>query len=41
MKRIVVTGGSGKIGAWILKELLDAGYEVLNVDLKPAADSRC
>jgi len=41
MKRIVVTGGSGKIGAWILKELLDAGHEVLNVDLKPAADSRC
>ncbi|HYM97474.1 MAG TPA: NAD(P)-dependent oxidoreductase [Candidatus Sulfotelmatobacter sp.] len=41
MKRIVVTGGSGKIGAWILKELLDAGHEVLNVDLKPAADPRC
>ena len=41
MKRIVVTGGSGKIGAWILKELLDAGHEVLNVDLKPAADARC
>jgi len=41
MKRIVVTGGSGKIGAWILKELLDEGHEVLNVDLKPAADPRC
>lgn len=41
MKRIVVTGGSGKIGAWILKELLDAGHEVLNVDVKPAADPRC
>jgi nucleoside-diphosphate-sugar epimerase len=41
MKRIIVTGGSGKIGAWILKELLDAGHEVLNVDLKPAADPRC
>jgi nucleoside-diphosphate-sugar epimerase len=41
MKRIVVTGGSGKIGAWILKELLDAGHEVLNVDLKSAADPRC
>ncbi|HUY73930.1 MAG TPA: NAD(P)-dependent oxidoreductase [Candidatus Dormibacteraeota bacterium] len=41
MKRIVVTGGSGKIGAWVLKELLDEGHEVLNVDLKPAADPRC
>jgi len=41
MKRIIVTGGSGKIGAWILKELLDRGHEVLNVDLKPAADPRC
>ncbi|HXC79524.1 MAG TPA: NAD(P)-dependent oxidoreductase, partial [Candidatus Acidoferrum sp.] len=41
MKRIIVTGGSGKIGGWILKELLDAGHEVLNVDLKPAADPRC
>src|ERR1700693_5197056 len=41
MRRIIVTGGSGKIGAWILKELLDAGHEVLNVDLKPAADLRC
>lgn len=41
MKRIIVTGGSGKIGTWILKELLDAGHEVLNVDLKPAADPRC
>lgn len=41
MKRIVVTGGSGKIGAWILKELLDEGHEVLNIDLKPAADPRC
>jgi nucleoside-diphosphate-sugar epimerase len=41
MKRIILTGGTGKIGAWILKELLDAGHEVFNVDLKPAADPRC
>ena len=41
MSRIIVTGGSGKIGGWILKELLDTGHEVLNVDLKPAADPRC
>ena len=41
MKRVVVTGGSGKIGGWILKELLDHGHEVLNVDLTPAAETRC
>jgi nucleoside-diphosphate-sugar epimerase len=41
VKRVVVTGGSGKIGGWILKELLDHGHEVLNVDLRPAAETRC
>ena len=41
MKRIILTGGSGKIGFWLLKELLDAGHEVLNVDLRPASESRC
>ena len=41
MKRIVVTGGSGKIGGWILKELCDAGHEVLNLDTRSAAETRC
>ena len=41
VKRVIVTGGSGKIGGWILKELLDRGHEVLNVDLTPAAETRC
>jgi nucleoside-diphosphate-sugar epimerase len=41
VKRVIVTGGSGKIGGWILKELLDHGHEVLNVDLAPAAETRC
>jgi nucleoside-diphosphate-sugar epimerase len=41
VKRVIVTGGSGKIGGWILKELLDNGHEVLNVDLAPAAETRC
>ena len=34
-KRIVVTGGSGKAGRATVRELLDHGYEVLNVDLAP------
>jgi nucleoside-diphosphate-sugar epimerase len=41
VKRVIVTGGSGKIGGWILKELLDHGHEVLNIDLIPAAETRC
>jgi nucleoside-diphosphate-sugar epimerase len=35
MKRIVVTGGSGKAGAATVKELLEHGYDVINVDRIP------
>ncbi len=31
-KRIIVTGGSGKTGPWIIKHLIEEGYEVINVD---------
>jgi nucleoside-diphosphate-sugar epimerase len=41
LKRIIVTGGSGKLGGWVLRELLDHGHEVLNLDLRSAADPRC
>ena len=30
--RIVVTGGSGKGGAWVVRDLRERGYDVLNVD---------
>jgi nucleoside-diphosphate-sugar epimerase len=30
--RIVVTGGSGKGGKWVVRELREAGHDVLNVD---------
>ncbi len=33
MKRVVVTGSSGKVGRATVAELSDAGYEVLGVDL--------
>lgn len=36
MKKIVVTGGSGKAGRAVIRELLDHGYEVLNVDTLPS-----
>jgi nucleoside-diphosphate-sugar epimerase len=35
MKRVVVTGGSGKAGRAVVKDLLEHGYDVLNVDLLP------
>lgn len=35
MKRIIVTGGSGKAGRAVIKDLVEHGYDVLNVDLLP------
>ena len=35
MKRIAFTGGSGKAGRWAVQHLVEAGYEVLNLDPKP------
>jgi nucleoside-diphosphate-sugar epimerase len=35
MTRVVVTGGSGLAGRAVVRELLDHGYEVVNVDRTP------
>jgi nucleoside-diphosphate-sugar epimerase len=40
-KRIIVTGGSGKAGHWIIKHLVDEGYEVVNVDTRQPAEPQC
>ena len=32
MARIIVTGGSGKVGRACIEELLQHGYEVFNLD---------
>lgn len=37
-RRILVTGGSGKAGRFVVRELLAHGYEVTNVDWKPSAE---
>ena len=40
MKSIVVTGGSGRAGQYVLAELREAGYEVRNVDQRRAEGGR-
>jgi len=29
-KRVVITGGSGKLGRWVVREMVDHGWEVYN-----------
>jgi nucleoside-diphosphate-sugar epimerase len=38
MKNVVVTGGSGKAGRAVVRELVEHGYGVLNVDLVSPTD---
>lgn len=40
-KRILVTGGSGKAGHWIVQHLVEEGYEVVNVDTRPPRVPLC
>ena len=41
MTRVVVTGGSGKVGRACVKDLLEHGYQVFNVDTVPPASDNC
>lgn len=38
IRKVVVTGGSGKAGRAVIIDLLEHGYDVLNVDLVPSAN---
>jgi nucleoside-diphosphate-sugar epimerase len=38
MRRVVVTGGSGKLGRACVQDLVRHGWEVINVDLVPSPD---
>jgi nucleoside-diphosphate-sugar epimerase len=40
-KRVIVTGGSGKAGHWIIQHFLEAGYDVVNVDSRQPAVPQC
>jgi nucleoside-diphosphate-sugar epimerase len=38
MKNIIVTGGSGKAGRAVVRDLVEHGYTVLNVDIAPPSE---
>lgn len=38
MKKIIVTGGSGKAGRAVVKDLLEHGYDIVNIDIAPPAE---
>ena len=39
MKKIAVTGGSGGAGQYVVRDLLEHGYEVLNLDIVPSKEN--
>jgi nucleoside-diphosphate-sugar epimerase len=38
MTRVIVTGGSGKLGRACVRDLVEHGYDVVNVDVVPSPD---
>ena len=36
--KVAVTGGSGKAGRAVIRDLLEHGYDVLSIDLRPSAE---
>jgi len=41
MKRVIVTGGSGKAGRAAIRELLKHSYQVVNVDATAPVEQLC
>ncbi len=41
MNKVVVTGGSGRLGQFLIRELLAQGYEVLSLDRIPPREKLC
>lgn len=40
-QRVIVTGGSGLAGIWVLKHFVEQGYEVINLDVRHPAEPVC
>jgi len=41
MKKVVVTGGSGRLGQFVIRDLLAHGYQVLSLDKVPPREKQC
>lgn len=41
MKKVVVTGGTGRLGKWVVKDFLEHGYEVVNADITKPEETLC
>ncbi len=41
MRKVVVTGGSGRLGQFVIRDLLDHGFEVLSLDRVPPREKLC
>ncbi len=41
MAKVVITGGSGMLGKWVVRHFVEQGYEVVNVDTQKPADPLC
>ncbi|WP_040949877.1 NAD-dependent epimerase/dehydratase family protein [Gorillibacterium massiliense] len=41
MAKVVVTGGSGMLGRWVVRHFVEQGYDVLNVDTKKSEEQLC
>ncbi|MGG1633132.1 NAD-dependent epimerase/dehydratase family protein [Paenibacillus sp. NRS-1760] len=41
MPKVVVTGGSGMLGKWVVKHFVEQGYVVVNADVKHPAEPLC
>jgi len=41
MKKVVVTGGSGRLGQFVIRDLLANGYQVLSLDRIPPREKLC
>ncbi len=39
--KILVTGGSGRIGRYVVRELVESGHNVTSIDISPWTDSPC